>query len=167
MLFRRFRRFLLLTAGLCPAPGLRMAMYRWSGVSIGRDSYLNMGVHLITEWCPDSEIRIGERVGIAPQVVIAAVSNGNRSRVQQFVPGTTAPVVIEDDVWIGAHVSILPGVTIGRMSIVGAGAVVNRDVPPGTVVAGVPARASRSFELEDSVDPRREESKPESQGAAP
>jgi acetyltransferase-like isoleucine patch superfamily enzyme len=48
--------------------------------------------------------------------------------------------VIEDDVWVGAGAVILPGVTIGRGAIVGAGAVVTRDVPPFAIVAGVPAR---------------------------
>lgn len=50
------------------------------------------------------------------------------------------PVVIEDDVWVGARAIILPGVTIGAHSIVGAGSVVTKDVPPWTVVGGNPAR---------------------------
>ena len=52
----------------------------------------------------------------------------------------TAPIVVEDDVYIGVRATILPGVTIGRRSIVAAGAVVARDVPAGSVVGGVPAR---------------------------
>lgn len=51
-----------------------------------------------------------------------------------------APVVIEDNVWLGNGVAVLKGVTIGRDSVVAAQAVVNESVPPGTVVAGIPAR---------------------------
>ncbi|MBI4818115.1 MAG: hypothetical protein HY791_17770 [Deltaproteobacteria bacterium] len=63
------------------------------------------------------------------------------------------PVTIEDDVWIGAKASILPGVTIGRGAVIGVSAVVAHDVPPFTIVAGVPARHVRKldptlFELE-------------------
>ena len=54
-----------------------------------------------------------------------------------------APVVIERDVWIGANATILPGVRMGEGSVAGAGAVVTRDVAPGAVVLGVPARVSR------------------------
>jgi len=54
------------------------------------------------------------------------------------------PVHIEDNVWIGAGAVILPGVRIGRGSIVAAGAVVREDVPPGALVAGVPAKVKRS-----------------------
>jgi acetyltransferase-like isoleucine patch superfamily enzyme len=53
---------------------------------------------------------------------------------------TNAPIVIEDDVWVGFQAVILPGVTIGHGSIVGAGAVVTKDVEPYTVVVGIPAR---------------------------
>jgi acetyltransferase-like isoleucine patch superfamily enzyme len=56
---------------------------------------------------------------------------------------TSAPIIIEDDVWVGFQAIILPGVTIGRSSIVGAGAVVTRDVEPHSIVGGVPARLLR------------------------
>ncbi len=58
---------------------------------------------------------------------------------------TTKPIVIEDDVWIGANAVILPGVKIGRHSVVAAGAVVNKDVPSGTLVAGVPATVKKTL----------------------
>jgi acetyltransferase-like isoleucine patch superfamily enzyme len=55
------------------------------------------------------------------------------------------PVVVEDGVWVGACATILPGVTLGRGSVVAAGALVARDVPPHTLVAGVPARPIKSL----------------------
>jgi acetyltransferase-like isoleucine patch superfamily enzyme len=56
---------------------------------------------------------------------------------------TAAPITIETNVWIGAAATVLPGVTVGAGSVVAAGAVVTRDVPPATLVAGVPARVVR------------------------
>ncbi|MDQ6795887.1 MAG: hypothetical protein M3067_13940 [Chloroflexota bacterium] len=59
------------------------------------------------------------------------------------------PVAIEDDVWIGANVVVLKGVTIGRAAVIGAGSVVTQDVPPYVVVAGNPARVIRDLSAEE------------------
>ena len=61
-------------------------------------------------------------------------------------PGRACPVVIEDDVWLAARVVVLKGVTIGRGAVVAAGAVVTKDVPPYTLVGGVPAKFIRALE---------------------
>lgn len=61
------------------------------------------------------------------------------------------PVVIEDGVWLGENVVVLPGVTIGRGSVIGANSVVTQDVPPYTVALGIPARIIRRFGPEDAV----------------
>jgi acetyltransferase-like isoleucine patch superfamily enzyme len=80
-------------------------------------------------------ITIGDRTMISPQVTLVTeghpVEPADRD---DFV--TVAPIVVEEGVWIGAAATVLPGVTIGRDSVVGAGAVVARDVPPMTVVTG-------------------------------
>jgi acetyltransferase-like isoleucine patch superfamily enzyme len=55
-----------------------------------------------------------------------------------------APITIEDDVWIGGRVNVVAGVTVGRGSVIGAGAVVTKDVPPYSVAVGVPARVIKS-----------------------
>lgn len=66
----------------------------------------------------------------------------------------TAPVTLEDDVWIGANALILKGVTVGAASIVGAGSVVTKSVPPGVVVAGNPARIVKRVHVSDTTPQR-------------
>jgi acetyltransferase-like isoleucine patch superfamily enzyme len=83
-------------------------------------------------------VTIGSGVLIAAGVVIT--SREHPVALPRFGVTVDAPIVIEDDVWIGAGAVILPGVTVGRGAIVGAGAVVTQSVEPFTVVGGVPAR---------------------------
>jgi acetyltransferase-like isoleucine patch superfamily enzyme len=65
------------------------------------------------------------------------------------------PIRIEDGVWIGSRVTVLPGVTIGAGAVIAAGAVVNRDVPPDTLVGGVPARVLRHLDEPSPKSVRR------------
>jgi acetyltransferase-like isoleucine patch superfamily enzyme len=83
-------------------------------------------------------VRIGSRVLLASHVVIT--SRGHPSKLPRYGVTEDAPIVIEDDVWIGAGAIVLPGVTVGRGAIVAAGAVVTQSVEPHVIVAGVPAR---------------------------
>ena len=83
-------------------------------------------------------VTIGDGVLIAAGVVIT--SREHPVALPRYGVASDAPVVIEDDVWLGAGAVILPGVTIGQGAIVGAGAVVTANVPPFTIVGGVPAR---------------------------
>ena len=69
----------------------------------------------------------------------------SRLPIEMTVPSTTSFSLTRPRVWIGAHVTILPGVTIGDGAIVGAGAVVAKDVPPRTVVGGVPAKVLKTI----------------------
>ncbi len=84
---------------------------------------------------------------MGPEVHIYATSHGYTDtgrpmRLQGYTP--PRPVVIEDDVWIGTRAIILPGVRVGAGSIIGAGAVVTKSVPPYSIVAGNPARVVKS-----------------------
>jgi len=81
--------------------------------------------------------RIGNRVHIGPQVIVSNVKYPYVNRVE------IEPSTIEDDVAIGAGGIILPGVTVRKGAIVGAGAVVTREVPPNTIVVGNPAKVLR------------------------
>lgn len=110
-------------------------------VVIGDDCWL--GPHSLIYG--NGGVTIGNHVMIASHCVINTVShNAGRLDIPMSQQGIhTAPVIIEDDVWVGIRAVILQGVRVGRGSIIGAGAMVTRDVPPGCVVAGVPARIIR------------------------
>jgi acetyltransferase-like isoleucine patch superfamily enzyme len=86
-------------------------------------------------------VSIGSHVNLAQGVVVTALNHsfGDPSLRIDEQGVTTSPVVIEDDVWIGANAVVLPGVTIGSHSVIAAGAVVTRDIPAGSLAAGVPA----------------------------
>lgn len=91
---------------------------------------------------------IGDRVYTSPHTQLLAVNHVYEDPDRPFIEqGITAEgIVVEDDVWIGAGAIVTDGVHIGKGSVVAAGAVVTRDVPPNTVVAGVPARPVKQIE---------------------
>ena len=82
-------------------------------------------------------VRIGNSVSISPETYILSLTHDAQSN--NFI-AKGKEVIIEDYVWIGARAMIMPGVTLGTGCIVGAGSVVTKDVPPYTIVAGVPAK---------------------------
>ena len=92
-------------------------------------------------------VDIGSHVNLAQGITVSALnhnfSDTNKRIDEQGV--STNPVTIEDDVWIGANAVILPGVTIGEHCVVAAGAVVTKDVPPHSLVAGVPAKVIKKI----------------------
>ena len=93
-------------------------------------------------------LTIGSRVLIAAQAVLT--TRGHPEELPRFGRVVDAPIVIEDDVWIGAGAIVLPGVTVGRGAIVAAGAVVTSSVASMTIVGGVPARPIRSIQQDGS-----------------
>jgi acetyltransferase-like isoleucine patch superfamily enzyme len=117
-------------------------------------------------------IHVGSNVMMSPRVSLYAenhnFSDANRPMKEQGV--AREPIVIEDDCWIASHAVVLAGVTIGRGSIVAAGSVVTKDVPPYSIVAGSPAHVIRS-RLEEAVLsrplPARVEREPEGRSPQP
>lgn len=107
------------------------------GIEVGDRSDLGLDCLVI------GALQVGDDVMMGPRCVILAGRHATGSvdrpmNTQGFLPDR--PVVIEDDVWIGAGTTVLPGRRIGRGSIVGAGSVVTRDVEPWTIVGGNPAQ---------------------------
>ncbi len=111
-------------------------------VTIG--DYTRIGIHCTVI----GPVCIGHHVNLAQGITVTALNHNfadtNRRIDEQGI--STRPVVIGDDVWIGANAVILPGVTIGRHVVVAAGAVVTKDVPENTIVAGVPAKVIKKIE---------------------
>lgn len=92
-------------------------------------------------------VKIGSHVNLAQGITVTALnhnfSDADKRIDEQGV--STNPVTIEDDVWIGTNAVILPGITIGTHSVIAAGAVVTKDVPPHSLVAGVPAKVIKQI----------------------
>jgi acetyltransferase-like isoleucine patch superfamily enzyme len=87
-------------------------------------------------------VTIGNHVNLAQGITVTALNHNFKDTSLRIDEQgfSTKPIVIEDDVWIGANAVILPGVTIGKHVVVAAGAVVTKDVPDNTIVGGVPAK---------------------------
>ncbi len=88
----------------------------------------------------DGGLTIGARVLVSVNCAITTTTHSVDLAERATGMLVTAPIKIEDDVWVGANAAVLPGVTLGKGAVVGAGAVVTRDVAPGATVVGVPAR---------------------------
>ena len=142
---------------------IRFVFYRLAGLKVGgrctiwgplsirpiggaKNIYIGKGAFLNSEirfGAPNDPIVIGKNVQIGPRVMFETVNHG-----LTYLPGEgrgswTKPIIIEDEVWIGVGAIITQGVTVGRGSVVAAGAVVTKDVEPNSIVGGVPARLIR------------------------
>lgn len=110
-------------------------------VHFGAQVYANVGLTLVD----DVRITVGDRVMFAPHVTIATTGHPIHPRLRQDFSQFSAPVTIGDDVWVGSGAQIMPGVSIGRGSVIAAGAIVTAHVPEMVVVAGTPARVIREI----------------------
>lgn len=126
----------------------RKIFFRLTNVSIGEDTIINQNFIVSDGYQP--LLKIGNRVAISPNVTVICQSDPNYSDLQkhEYVKNTlmvNKEVVIGDDVWLGTNVVILPGVTIGKHSIIAAGSVVSRNVPDNSIYGGVPAKLMRKL----------------------
>lgn len=128
------------------------AIHRLRGVKIGKQTHVARGV-LLDDHNPEL-IEIGERVGITSGVMIIChkrdMSYYKYGMNPQQCPFIYGKVVIEDDVHIGIRSIIMPGVTIGKGAVIGAGSLVTHDIPPYSVAVGSPAKVVKTYTKEEA-----------------
>jgi len=133
------RSLLRLLANHCIIPPLRVALFRLSGILIGKRVMINMDTKFIDNW-KTGLIEIEDEVSMGPFVSIVADAMPNESFLSQYGVSRMGKIIIRKGAWLGVGSVILPGIEIGTGAIVGANAVVTKNVEQFAIVAGVPAR---------------------------
>ena len=110
--------------------------------TIGPGTFINFGAVILDV----GRVTIGADVQIGPNVQLLTPTHPLDPAIRRQALEAQRPITIEDNVWLGGGVIVCPGVTIGRDTVVGAGAVVTRDLPPGVLAVGNPARVLRRLD---------------------
>lgn len=133
---------------------IRKLYWKKLGVEMGEGTFSNIGMMITNK--NDGEIRvcIGNNVSIAPNVTFisdSCANNGKKINSISYIKKLTKTqkIIIEDEVWIGANVTILPGIKVGKCSVIGAGSIVTKDVPEYSIVAGIPAKVIKKIGEKD------------------
>lgn len=147
----KLKRTLLRWAGIDINKDVRVysnaKIYGSGIISIGKGTFIGHKVILISSY--PAKIIIGENVDIAPLVFIGTgthLIDPNGTRMAGY--GISKDVIIGNGVWIGANSTILPGITIGNMSIIGAGSVVVNSIPDYSIAVGNPAKVIKVWDFE-------------------
>lgn len=152
----RGRRHIDLGKNLTTGKGCRIEALSCDGsvvIHFGSNVHINDYVHI----CAMQNVSIGNNVLMASHIYISDNSHGNYKGTTTDSSPETPPtlreyiisdVVIEDNVWLGEHVVVLPGVTIGHGSIIGANSVVSKNIPPHTIAVGQPATPTKKYNNE-------------------
>jgi acetyltransferase-like isoleucine patch superfamily enzyme len=130
-----------------PLNRIRVWALRCAGYHVGEQVYVGEGFFVLDELETNAPaLSIGDRVAIAPRVLVVLESYPNNSLLRSELGDVCGNVTIGADAWIGACAVLLPNVTIGEQSVVATSAVVREDVPPRTVVGGIPAHYIKSLD---------------------
>ncbi len=142
--------------GFHPDSKIRREAFLSSGINIGKDVFFSVGTVILDDY--KKIVTIGDRVAFGNNVSLIAASGPNNSLLsniemvkEKYIK--TLPISIGCDVWIGTGVLVLPGVSIGEKSIIGAGAVITKDVEPYSVIAGIPGRIINK--IDNNIDINR------------
>jgi acetyltransferase-like isoleucine patch superfamily enzyme len=134
-------KFGKLLAKKFPLNRIRVFGLKLCGFELGKDIYIGEELiiaSIISE--KTCSLKIEDRVAIGPRVTLLLSSDANYSKLMDKINPIKGSIKLESDCWLGAGVIIMPNVTIGSGSIVGAGAVVTKNVPANSIAIGVPAR---------------------------
>ena len=113
-----------------------------SNITIGENFFSNHGL-VILDGAP---VTFGDNVFIGPNCCFSTAGHPLDASVRNEGLEFARPITIGNSVWIGANVTVLPGVTIGDKAVIGAGSVVAKDIPPGVVAVGVPCNVVKTIE---------------------
>ena len=116
-----------------------MATYPGGKIEIGNRVFINYGASISAHQL----VRIGDDCQIGSYAIM--MDNDYHQVEDRSKPGTSAPIILKKNVWLGVRVVILKGVHIGENSVIGANSVVTKDIPPNCLAGGVPARVIRTF----------------------
>lgn len=114
---------------------------------LGRYVFVNSNVYFMD----GGRIQIGNHVFIGPNSGFYTAAHPLDYMSRNEGLEQASPIVVEDNVWIGAHVAVMPGVTIGEGSVVAASSVVTRDLPPNSLAMGTPAKVVRTINQDDQI----------------
>lgn len=120
---------------------------RGDKISFGKHFIANVGLTILD----DNEVTFGDNCCVGPHVSIFAGTHPVDAKVRAMDLEVAMPVRIGNDVWIGGHTVVNPGVSIGDDVVIGSGSVVTRDIPSHVVAAGVPCRVLRPLTEEDRI----------------
>ena len=152
----RGKKFIQVSKGFTTGVGCRIEAYPKTDKKVllfGENFQMNDYVHITAM----ESVKIGNNVLLASKIYISDCSHGSYSgdendsypdSIPHDRPLSSKPVAIEDNVWLGEFVSVLPGVTIGKGSIVGANSVVSKNLPPYIIAVGTPAKPIKKFNFE-------------------
>lgn len=120
---------------------VRVWAMRKLGFNIGSDVYIGPYLTMTVGYADKNiKVNLGNRVALGPNVTLVLATHPNNSKLRSYIKYPPRQITIGEDSWIGANVVVMPNVNIGKCCIVGAGAVVTKDVPDYAIMAGVPAK---------------------------
>ena len=149
----RGKKYIKVSKGFTTGVGCRIEAYPENNkktLFFGENFQMNDHVHITAR----ESVKIGNNVLLASKIYISDCSHGSYSgdendshpeSIPHDRPLFSKPVVIEDNVWLGEFVSVLPGVTIGKGSIIGANSVVSKNIPANVIAVGSPAKPIKKF----------------------
>jgi len=135
---------------------MRVLALRKLGYKVGKDVYVGPNLTIAAGYMDlVDRVEIGDRVSFAPNVSLILGSHPNNSRLNKLFNkswGEGHVINIGEDTWLGTNVVVMPGVQIGKCCVIGAGAVVTKDVPDYSVIGGVPAKIIKKIDPKEILD---------------